>query len=226
MERLARHAPRLWRAALQLFRAASLLVVCAYLGLVLLHVLPENPLQRQLEPLNRQVVEAFFKQGWGMFAPGPPQVSWTLLARCHGAQEPSPWLDLTTARTRSARWNPFSMDLRLVSYLHETLRAEEVVREQEQKQRESPADEAQAQRLQRRRETLSKRWARIGSVACADALGEEAFTRVELKYVLQPLATWATRSQPPPAPTEEVLGTFARLEGRVRPGLFHAEVVP
>ena len=219
------HVKRLRHCALQLGRASSLLAVAAYLGLVLLHVLPDNPLQQQLDAVNRQVVGAFFTQGWGMFAPGPPIASWTLLARCHGPKGSSPWLDLTTQRTRSARWNPLSMDLRLVSYLHETLRAEEVVREQEKAQREAPASEGE-ERLQRRREKLSGRWARIGSVACADALGGEAFTGVELKYVLQPLATWATRDRPPAPPTEEVLGTFARVEGRVSPGLFQAEVTP
>jgi hypothetical protein len=214
------------RLLLQAFRAASFLLVCGYLGLVTLHVLPENPLQAQVEPVNRQLVGAFFKQGWGMFAPGPPMVSWTLLARCHGAQGPSPWWDLTSARTHSPRWNPFSMDLRLVSYLHETLRADEVVRLREKKHLESPPSEEDAALHQRRADTLAKRWARIGSVACADALGDQAFSRVELKYLQQDLARWATRTAPLPPPTEHALGTFERVEGRVRPGLFQVEVTP
>lgn len=214
------------RLCLQAFRATSFLLVCAYLGLVTLHVLPENPLRTQLEPVDRQVVGAFFKQGWGMFAPGPPMVSWTLLARCHGPQGPSEWLDLTTERTLSARWNPFSMDLRLVSYLHETLRSEEGVREREQKDAKTPPSEEEAALHQRRKDTLARRWARIGSVACADALGSQAFSKVELKYVQQDLARWATRSAPLPPPVELALGTFEALEGRVQPGLFHAEVAP
>jgi hypothetical protein len=214
---------RLW---LQAFRAASFLLVCAYLGLVTLHVLPENPLRTQLEPVDRQVVGAFFKQGWGMFAPGPPMVSWTLLARCHGPQGPSAWLDLTTEGTRSARWNPFSMDLRLMSYLHETLRSQEMVREREQEYAKAAPSEEEAALHQRRKDTLARRWARIGSVACADALGSQAFSRVELKYLQQDLARWATRTAPLPPPVEFALGTFEALEGRVQPGLFHAEVVP
>jgi hypothetical protein len=100
------------------------------------------------------------------------------------------------------------------------------VRAREQKHRESAPAEAEAARHQRRKDSLARRWARIGSVACADAYGARDYSRVELAYVEQDMARWATRATPLPAPREEALGTFALLEGRVRPGLFHAEVAP
>ena len=215
---------------LQAFRAATLLGACGYLGLVLLYVLPDNPLQAQLEPVSRRVVGGYFRQAWGMFAPSPPAVGVTVLARCHAGARTSPWLELSAPRPRS----PLPMRVRLSSYVQETVRAEWRLGEDARALREGRPGAPTAAALERRRTALQERWAHLGSVACMDVLGDglgdtasgAAPPRVEVRRVEVALEAWATRGAPLPPPVETELGTFALQQDRVRPGLWRLPEAP
>ncbi|MCI0569484.1 MAG: DUF5819 family protein [Myxococcaceae bacterium] len=204
-------------------RAGSLLLVVGYVTLVLLYVLPENPLKRQLQPVLRIVVGRLFHQRWGMFAPSPPRAEMTLLARCLRPGWASPWIDLTSSLKGNRGTSWCSADHRLLAYLLEILRRELRMRERDTAQAEHSADDA---RSSVKRLELDVRMAHIGSVACADVLAGQPFERVELKYRQVPLALWPGEPADLSLTSEVVLGTFDAVPRRIQPGHFQAEREP
>ena len=100
----------LWWAAL----AALMVVVAAHFSLVLLYLLPPNPISYAVRGATYAYVVPFFAQNWWLFAPNPSPVDRAAYVRATyldgGEEKTTPWLGLTEPVIAAVRANRLSSE--------------------------------------------------------------------------------------------------------------------
>jgi hypothetical protein len=201
-------------------RGASLAILCTFIAMEALYVLPDNPVRDELAPVLDAVVGRLFWQGWGVFA-SPPTEEVSVQVRCERGTRSSEWIDLNKALASGTR-RPWLTYDRPAFFLEEL-----VHREQRLRKRARVANEAaKAPALAVEREDQNERWARVGSEACKDILGIAGAERVRVRYREQPYRAWSGRNEARAAAEDVEIGSFTIRDDVSAAGLFARQILP
>jgi hypothetical protein len=177
-----------------------------HFGLVLLSLLPLNPLSYGVHPLIAAYVHPLFTQNWGLFAPDPVAADSAGYARGYyhdGAQEiMTPWIDFTDPlleRVRSSRVTPLNLTVTVLSKSMTSIYIETGIADADASHREALLEKWQDPNQRPRGLVVLEA---AGSAALRAVYPALNFERVQVMVSITPVPRFSKRYEPQAEPTD------------------------
>jgi hypothetical protein len=181
-----------------------------YFSLVVVHLMPMNPIKLRLDPLVNRCIQPYFAQSWELFAPNPVLDTRSLLVSCRlrnrdGATTETPWSDMTAPLRQLKNRYHFSPADRLERMhdgaIHMAFPADDRIMKVVRAHSDSDElnkvvrdyDSAQRARHDQALRILS----RIGSAECDRLYGEGASQAVRVRMILIDAIPFSRRYEKP-----------------------------